>query len=127
MKHYSTFTISLLLTFLLLSNTHSFAQTRLFYLSKQDNVSSDTISVNLYTNNFIHIEDFQFSVDWDTTVLTYISNSIPVNAVGLNSGDMNASRNGVGIGWFDKTLLGVTVPDSTILLTVKFVFKNGVL
>ena len=96
-----------------------------FFLNKVDNTLSDTVSVNLYTKNFTNVEDFQFSIDWDTTVLTYIGNVIPTTALGLNATFLNASRKGVGILWYDASLMGTTVPDSTVILTVKLAFKNG--
>ncbi len=117
---------SLLVAFMVLTSVTSFSQsTRGFFLSKVDNTLLNTVSVNLYTKNFTMVEDFQFSIDWDTTVLTYIGNSIPATALGLNSSFLNASRKGVGVLFFDATLMGITVPDSTIILTINLAFKNG--
>ena len=101
--------------------------TRGFFLNKVDNTLSDTVSINLYVKNFTMVEDFQFSIDWDTTVLNYIGYSLPITPLGITatSGFFNASKKGVGILWYDATLMGTTVPDSTIIFIVKLAFKNG--
>ena len=56
----------------LLSNV-SFAQKRSFIIGSLNNVCSDTVKVPVYTTGFVNVLDFQFSIDWDTTVLTYKS------------------------------------------------------
>jgi len=106
----------------------SFAQTRYFIISKVDNTPNNSFSVNVMAKNFTMMEDFQFSVDWDTTVLTYVSYSIPSTAIsadGFAASSINASRKGVGMLWYDANLTGVSMPDSTIFITINFVFKNG--
>ena len=102
----------------------SFAQSRSFFLSKVDNAANGTVTINVMTKNFTMIEDFQFSIDWDPTVFSYKSNSIPTTALGLNASDLNAKQTGVGLLWYDATLSGVTVPDSTVILSITLSFIN---
>ena len=125
MKRKSSLIISILFAATFLSCTNSFAQTRTFFLSQLNSITTDTFSINLSATNFTQIEDFQFSIDWDTTVITYVGYKIPVTALALNASFMNFTTRGVGILWYDLSLVGVTVPDSTIILTLNFVFRNG--
>ena len=109
----------------LLSNV-SFAQKRSFIIGSLNNVCSATVKVPVYTTGFVNVLDFQFSIDWDTTVLTYKSVVVSTNpSLGITSGDYNGTRKGFGFLWYDQTVNGITVPDSTLLFTLTFVYKAG--
>ena len=117
--------VMVVLAITLLSSV-SFAQKRTFYLGQLDSVCANTVSIPLYTKGFVNILDFQFSINWDTTVLTYKSVQIPSNnLLGINSGSYNALRKGFGLLWFDNSTMGTTVPDSTLILTLTFTYKAG--
>ena len=115
----------LFFTFLSCISISSFSQTRSFSLSQVDHVCTDTVTVNLYTIGFKNVQDFRVSVDWNSAVVTNVDYNIISNAFALTGSNINASVNGIGLIWNDKTYHGVTVLDSTILLTMRFAFKNG--
>lgn len=124
MKFTSKIVIAILAISLL--SSVSFAQKRSFILGTLNNVCSDTVRVPLYTTGFVNVLDFQFSVNWDTTVLQYSSVKVPTNnLLSITSGNYNALRKGFGLIWFDQTVMGTTVPDSTLILTLTFVYKAG--
>ena len=117
--------VMVVLAITLLSSV-SFAQKRTFYLGQLDSVCTNTVSVPLYTKGFVNVLDFQFSINWDTTVLTYTSVKVATNnLLGITSGNYNALRKGFGLIWFDQTVMGTTVPDSTLILTLTFTYKAG--
>ncbi len=97
--------------------------TRSFTVQSTVYSGSGNVTVNLVVTNFSQIEDFQFSIDWDNTKLTYVSYSIPTSAIksdGFNASCINAHNTGVGLQWYDANLSGVTVPDNTTILSVTF-------
>ena len=102
-----------------------------FYVGKINNICHDTVSVPVYVTKFRSMEDFQFSVNWDTTVFTIVSGAggytIPaaVSGIGFNAGSVNSQRRGFGVAFFDPTLVGQSLPDSSVLFTLHFTLKNG--
>ena len=126
MKKSTSRIFSILIAAVLFINFNaSSQQKRIFYLSQLNSITTDSFTINLSTTNFNNITDFQFSVDWDTSVISYVGNIIPNTALSFNSYKYNATKRGVGFAWFDTSLLGVSVPDSTVLMSLKYVFKNG--
>ncbi len=133
MKSKFTPKIALIATAFMLFSFSSFSQlTREFHVSKIDNTLSDTVTFNLWGMNLSNIADFQFSLNWDTTQLTYLGYTLPTTNFGLTGGDLSykhpkagTSIGGLGFAHIDLTLLGQSVPDSTILTTIKFKFTNG--
>ena len=112
-------------TNLLLNKTGNTAPLRTFIIGNYTG-SGSTITVPLMVKNFINIEDFQFSISWDTTNLLFTNYTLPNTLVGLNKSCFNAtSQKGLGIQWYDATLLGVTLPDSTVIVNINFTPKNG--
>ena len=128
--------VALIAAAFLLFSMSSYAQlTRELHVSRIDNTMSDTATFSLWGKNLTNLSDFQFSVDWDTTQLTYVAASytLPTTALGLTGGDLNFAKkakvgttiSGFGIAHYDATLLGQSVADSTILMTFKLRFTNG--
>ncbi len=123
--------LALSLVVLLFSGTAFSQDPVTFYVGKVNNICHDTVSVPVYVTKFRNIEDFGFSIDWDTTVFTIVSGTggytIPtaVTAIGLNGSSVNSSRKGFGVAYYDANLLGQSLPDSSLLFTLHFTLKNG--
>ena len=75
----------------------------------------------------------QFSVDYDTTKLTYIGYTLPTTNFGIISSEVSIPNTlkpakkmgGIGLLHFDATLGGQSVADGTVFMTVSFKFTNG--
>ncbi len=112
-----------LLSFLwLLSNLPAKAQISLFF-NDQEAYPATTINVDLKVVDFTNILGAQFSVQWDPTVLTFHS----VENFGIddmspeeNFGATSASEGRLGFLWYDESLQGMSLEDSTILFSIKF-------
>lgn len=82
------------------------------------------VEVDLMVSGFSDITSMQFSVNWDSTVLAFqaiedISESLPgftEKEIGL----VEAPSGAIRVAWFDNTIQGISVPDSTKLFTLKF-------
>ncbi len=82
------------------------------------------VDVDISISGFTDISSMQFSVNWDSTVLDFralenISDVLPdfsEREIGL----VETASGAVRVAWFDNTLRGVTIPDNTRLLTLKF-------
>ena len=110
-----------LLTILFFFSLPLFSQTKTLWLSQ--NSSSCTpgvVTVNVRTKNFGKIEVFQGSVNWDSTKLKYTGYTIPSSAFNITASNINVIGNKLGFLWIDATLMGVSVPDSTVILTLNF-------
>lgn len=101
------------------------AQKKTLYLDSLDNIctTGTSISVSLRAKNFTGVLGFQGSIVWDTAILKYASISYGSSAIVLNASNMGltSTANGnVNFLWFDNSLTPQTVPDTTILVTLKF-------
>ena len=128
----SSFKISSLIIIALVFSSKVFSQNPVtLYIGNVDNICHDTFSIPVYVTKFRNIEDFGFSVDWDTTMFTIVAGTggytFPpaTTAIGLNAASINSSRKGFGVAYYDANLLGQSLPDSSILFTLHFTIKNG--
>lgn len=79
----------------------------------------DTITVDIFADGFMSITGMQFSVEWDTTGLEYLSignYGLPLAANNFNFGFTGSGN--LGTTWFGFP--GVTVPATTPLFTLTF-------
>lgn len=82
------------------------------------------IEVEVRISGFTDITSMQFSVNWDSTVLAFqavenITEALPAfteREIGL----IEAPSGAIRVAWFDNTIQGVSIPDSTQLFTLKF-------
>ena len=103
-----------------LANTH----TKTFIAGNYTG-SGTAITIPITVKNYRNIVAFSYSIDWDTTKLTYQGYNIPITALGFNSTELNASRKGINISHFDGSLMGQSVPDNTTILNINLTAKNG--
>ena len=102
------------------------SRTKTLWLSQTGNsCTSATVTVNVRTKNFSNVDVFQGSINWDTTKMKYTGYTIPGGVVNnsnfnVNSDTSQTNHGRFGLLWADLTLMGVTVPDSTTVLTLKF-------
>lgn len=80
-----------------------------------------TACVSFTVNNFETIDAFQFSLNFNNTVIT---NAVPqnFNLQFLNASSFNVNNNTgvVTVAWFDNNTTGITVPDGTQLFELCF-------
>lgn len=87
-------------------------------------------NVSLRVKNFKLIIGLQGSINWDTSVLKYSGISYGTSAIQLNASSMglnNTAKGDVSFLWFDNTLAGITVPDTSILFTLSFTVQNTII
>ena len=81
-----------------------------------------TVDLAIRANDFINLIAAQGTVSWNTSVATYnslVSFGLPgMTAANFGTGQVGAGR--LSFSWNDPTLVGVTVPDSAMLFTVRF-------
>ena len=90
----------------------------------QSAVCSTFLDIPVRIKNFQNLLSLQFTFNWDHTRLSYnsITNFGPSN-IGLTASNFGTSLTGNGkimLSWFDSDLSGESLPDSTILFTLRF-------
>ncbi len=89
--------------------------------SREFGANGTTACVSFSVNNFEDIASFQFSLDYDNTVL---SNPSPQNFnlpfLEMSSFTLNPNAGKIITGWFDNNTVGVTVPDGTVIFDICF-------
>ena len=76
----------------------------------------------VYVNGFTDITSMQGSITFDASVISYL-NVANFNLPGLSSFSFGTTQTGQGIltySWYDASLQGVTVTDSTLLFSIDF-------
>ena len=83
------------------------------------------VNVDVEVSGFANIVSSQFSMNFDPSILQFVSIS-SLNSTDFpdfNLSDFNNTGQNMGIltmGWFETALLGVTVPDGTVMFTITF-------
>ena len=86
--------------------------------------TGDEICVDLKTTNFNKVGVFEMNIRWDTTVLDFIrTQNFNPHLGGFGTGNIGQTSDKVGlaISWSDNTLQGVSLADSSTIVT--FCFK----
>jgi len=103
--------------------TKATAQITLFASDNTAN-KGETIDIPLSVTGFNDIFSLQFSINWDTTVLAFkevhsFTEALPqFREDGIGVEDISEGK--LIVIWFDNSLTGIDVADSTELLTVRF-------
>ena len=87
-------------------------------------------NVSLRAKNFKLIIGLQGSINWDTSVLKYSGISYGTSAIQLNTSSMglnNTTKGEASFLWFDNTLAGITIPDTSILFTLSFTVQKTII
>ncbi|HQW11749.1 MAG TPA: gliding motility-associated C-terminal domain-containing protein [Saprospiraceae bacterium] len=97
-----------------------------FIASDHTAPTGSEITMDVSVQDFSEIISMGFSMDWDPTCLELVSPSpivipTPNLVTGLSSGSFFSPQNGcMVVFWTDAALNGVTVPDATVIYSVKF-------
>ena len=92
------------------------------YMDSLQSTTGSQISMPVYVNGFTDIISMQGSITFDASVIDYFSVS-NFNLPGLSVSSFGTNQTGQGIltySWYDPSLQGVTVSDSTQLFTIDF-------
>ncbi|MFT5911339.1 MAG: gliding motility-associated-like protein [Paraglaciecola sp.] len=85
----------------------------------------DVVCVDVTVENFNNILSFQYSMNFDATLLQFVEVIDPENIEDLNFGESGVANGNLGISWFDGDVMGITVPDGTLLYQVCFTILSG--
>jgi len=87
----------------------------------------DTVLVPVSVRDFQDILTFQFILSWSEDDLELLPPlALGANPLGLSSANYNASQPGeLRFAFFDQNALGVTLPDNTVLFTLRFQVKTA--
>ncbi len=84
--------------------------------------AGDDITVDIVVDGFTNILSFQYSMNWDPTVLDYVSvTNITTLLDGFSMANFGTSNTGSGqlaVSWFDPGVSGVTLPSGTVLYSL---------
>ena len=119
---------TILATFIcLFLSTAVFAQPEFFVQPQDPNANvGDTVVVDVKVNDFVLLQSFQYSVNWNQSLLEYVeiinTNSdlgmLPPPAP-LNFGIANVNMGQLSVIWSDADLSGESLTDSTILFSIR--------
>jgi hypothetical protein len=80
----------------------------------------EQVCLKASVRNFKDIISFQYSINWDTTVLKYTGTQA-YNLRGLNENAFFTPQNGViRVSWFDVTVLGISAEDDAVIFEICF-------
>ncbi len=85
----------------------------------------DVVCVDVTAENFDNILSFQYSMNFDASLLEFVEIIDPENIDGLEVGDNGAAQGNLGFSWFDNDVEGITLPDGTLLYQVCFTVLGG--
>lgn len=93
-------------------------------ISDANGEKGQTIEVDVRVSGFSDITSMQFSVNWDSTILNFQSiEGLTEDLPGFTEkeiGLVEAPAGAIRVAWFDNTIQGISIPDSTKLFTIKF-------
>jgi hypothetical protein len=105
------------------------AQGVTFALSSSTNQPAGTVTVSASVSGFDQVLDFQFTLQWDPAVLSYVGlGNYGLNGLTADSFGASAALTSTGVvtcSWDDPTGLGTTVSDGTVVFTISFVVIGG--
>ncbi|GJM33131.1 MAG: hypothetical protein DHS20C18_21320 [Saprospiraceae bacterium] len=86
----------------------------------QESVSSgESVRLDITTEGFDSIVSMQFSINWDQTVLEYLSHE-PVDLNTVAIGDFQADQGELRLSWFGPGGEGVSLPDGSSIVAIHF-------
>jgi hypothetical protein len=92
------------------------------YMDSLQSTTGSQISMPVYVNGFTDITSMQGSITFDASVISYLNTS-NFNLPGLSSFNFGTTQTGQGIltySWYDASLQGLSVTDSTLLFSIDF-------
>ena len=112
--------VALLLSFLIYTSISSIAQVVIFTTQDTIDANQSKYTAAIKVLNFNQITGAQFSINWDSTVLEF--NKVGDFAFNFSENDNFSPESGGALRfiWFDPSVSGVDLPDSTTLFSVDF-------
>ncbi len=91
-----------------------------FTLSSETTTCGSQVCLNASVRNFQDLISFQYSLNWDTTILGNVLTQ-NYNLVGLNNSAFFTPQNGVmRVSWFDTQVAGVSVANDAVIFQICF-------
>ncbi len=95
------------------------AQSVRLTLPEIDTQPGEEIQVGITTEGFDSIVSMQFSINWDQTVIEYLSYELAdLNQVAI--GDFQADEGELRLSWFGPEGIGVSLPDGSTIVNINF-------
>jgi hypothetical protein len=107
--------------------TFIFTPTQTMYVNPTTWSGSGTLTVPIKVAHFHNVETIQGSLHWDPNVLSYTGYTSPNTTINFPAWGINTSQTASGIFrflWYDPTLTGVSVADTTTILSFNFNVVN---
>ncbi|MEL7021047.1 MAG: T9SS type A sorting domain-containing protein [Bacteroidota bacterium] len=113
----------LLVALTLLNINFLSAQVELYTPGARDVKQGDRVQVDLTVAEFNKIVGLQFTLNWDSTVVDFVEVTNLNTTLDLDPNSLGVSRTGEGLlafAWFDGSISGVTLEDSTTVFSVLY-------
>ncbi len=82
--------------------------------------SAQTVTIDFIVEEFTDVGSLQFSVNWDTNVLQYISNTPTTLPPTTGVGVVQSANGIITFSWFDSDGTTETYPDGTVIFSIDF-------
>ncbi|MDQ3016344.1 MAG: cohesin domain-containing protein, partial [Bacteroidota bacterium] len=101
------------------------AEQPIFNISTTEGNPGETVEIDFYVDNYTNIISAQFSVNWDPTVIDFVSIKNLNSAVtGLSPANFNVEdfidEGKFAFTWFEASLNPISLPDGSLYFTVEF-------
>ncbi|MBL7814663.1 MAG: gliding motility-associated C-terminal domain-containing protein [Saprospiraceae bacterium] len=101
-----------------LKPTTAFADSVRLYATRTTATAPDLITINITARNFVNINEFVFSIQWDATKLQYQSHSSPVSELSSTMVDISSIASGkMNFSWAAAAL---SVADDRVIYSIQF-------
>lgn len=85
---------------------------------------NDLISVPIRTADFDEVVSMQFSIRWDTAVMSYVGNE-DADLDNVAIGDFQAAKGEIRLSWFDVEGMGHSLPDGSVITFLQFMARGA--
>ncbi|MBR9921941.1 MAG: T9SS type B sorting domain-containing protein [Bacteroidetes bacterium] len=92
-------------------------------ISENNGNLGDEVCVDITVENFVSLEQLEFSVNWNPTQLEYTQLMNPFNLPNFTVSsydDSNGSIGSVSVDWDSQTINGNSIPNGTVIFTLCF-------
>lgn len=122
MRKITTRVIFLVLTFLCIGQINAFAVDPVFNLGSSTICEDDAVNIDVTVADFTIITSFQFTIDWDQSVLELkeVTNVNPIIVDNFLSGNFTADSDSLTVNWLDFSTVGISLDDDAVLFTLSF-------
>ena len=94
-------------------------QTIQLHLPEQEVQPDETIQISITTSGFEEVVSMQFSINWDPTILSYISHET-ADLPNIAIGDPEAAEGKLRFSWFDVEGNGLSLNDNNSVANISF-------